>query len=119
MRAPAGPAAAEVRVWDPLVRLFHWSLVAAFFTAFLAEEGETLHDMAGYVVLGLIGFRLVWGFVGGHWSRFAQFLYSPKTIWAYARSQSHAQERPGHNPLVLFRCGRSCCSCCCKWPQAS
>ncbi|MEK0085094.1 cytochrome b/b6 domain-containing protein [Benzoatithermus flavus] len=100
MRAPAGPAAAEVRVWDPLVRLFHWSLVAAFFTAFLAEEGETLHDMAGYVVLGLIGFRLVWGFVGPKHARFADFVPTPQRLVAYLAGlvRGRPERYLGHNP---------------------
>jgi cytochrome b len=98
---PAGGAgAAEVRVWDPLVRLFHWSLVAAFATAFLAEEGETLHNVAGYVVLGLIGFRLIWGFVGPRHARFADFVPTRRQLVAYLASlaRSRPERHLGHNP---------------------
>lgn len=92
--------AGEVRVWDPLLRLFHWSLVAAFFTAFLAEEGESLHDGAGYVALGLIGFRLVWGFVGPTHARFADFVPTPRGLLAYLRSiaRGRPERHLGHNP---------------------
>jgi cytochrome b len=92
--------AAEVRVWDPLLRLFHWSLVLAFFTAFLAEEGETLHDAAGYTVLGLIAFRLVWGFVGPEHARFSDFVPAPARLRAYLASlvRGRPERHLGHNP---------------------
>lgn len=55
-------APGTIRVWDPLVRFFHWGLVLAFATAWLsADEVQPLHEVAGYTVAGLIGFRLVWG----------------------------------------------------------
>lgn len=90
-----------VRVWDPLVRIFHWTLVAAFTIAWLsAEELSTLHEIAGYVVAGLVAFRLVWGFVGGRYARFAQFLKSPSAILAYVGDMVRGKERRylGHNP---------------------
>ena len=90
----------SVRVWDPLVRLFHWSLVAAFATAFLAEEGGRVHDAAGYVVLALIAFRLVWGIVGPGHARFADFVPRPGQLRDYLAGL--ARGRParflGHNP---------------------
>jgi cytochrome b len=66
-------------VWGPLVRLFHWLLVVAFFTAYLteAEEAGSLHVQAGYLVLGLVVFRILWGFVGSQHARFSDFVYSP------------------------------------------
>src|SRR5690349_24938569 len=82
MTAPAP----TVRVWDPVIRLFHWTLVAAFATAFLAEEGGRLHDAAGYVVLGLIGLRLIWGIVGPVHARFADFVPMPAQLVCYLRS---------------------------------
>ncbi len=90
-----------VRVWDPLVRIFHWSLVASFAIAWLsAEESNTLHEQAGYVAAGLIGFRLIWGFVGSRYARFAQFLKGPGTVIGYLRAMVAGSEprHLGHNP---------------------
>lgn len=99
---------ASVRVWDPLVRLFHWSLVAAFATAFLSEEGERLHEVAGYVVLGLIAFRLVWGLIGSDHARFKDFVPTPARLWAYLRSlvRGRPERYLGHNPAgaVMILC---------------
>jgi len=91
----------KVRVWDPLVRVFHWGLVAAFATAWLtADELETTHEIAGYVVAGLVAFRLIWGIVGGQYARFAQFLKGPAAIIAYLGDMTLGRERRylGHNP---------------------
>lgn len=91
----------KVRVWDPLVRVFHWSLVAAFATAWLtADELETTHEIAGYVVAGLVAFGLIWGIVGGRYARFAQFLKGPAAILAYLGDMARGRERRylGHNP---------------------
>jgi len=90
-----------VRVWDPLVRLFHWSLVAAFAVAWLtADELSTVHEIAGYVVAGLIAFRLVWGFVGSRNARFAHFLKAPGATLSYLGDMARGKERRylGHNP---------------------
>ena len=55
----------EIKVWDPFVRLFHWTLVAAFFTAYFTEDDlQTVHVWAGYTVFGLLVLRLIWGLVG-------------------------------------------------------
>ena len=70
-----------VRVWDLPTRFFHWSLVTSFATAFLTAESEKLRDihvLAGYTLAGLIVFRLLWRFVGGGYSRFAEFLPTPQ-----------------------------------------
>jgi len=65
----------EIRVWDPLVRIFHWGLVASFTVAYLSgEEESNVHIYAGYIVLGLIAFRVLWGFIGSHYARFGSFL---------------------------------------------
>ncbi|HEX8740043.1 MAG TPA: cytochrome b/b6 domain-containing protein [Casimicrobiaceae bacterium] len=92
---------ATVRVWDPLVRIFHWSLVAAFFGAYaLGDDGGVLHQALGYTVLGLVGFRLVWGIVGGRYARFACFVPSPRRLAAYVKDVvAHREARYlGHNP---------------------
>lgn len=93
---------ASVNVWDPLVRLFHWGLVVAFTIAyFTAEEESALHIYSGYTVMGLIIFRLVWGFVGSRHARFSDFVYGPATLTAYVRDLAggHPRRYLGHNPL--------------------
>lgn len=95
------PAEPTVRVWDPVIRVFHWTLVAAFATAFLVEEGGRLHDAAGYVVLGLIALRLVWGVIGPEHARFASFVPGPAGLVAYLRGLARGKPARflGHNPL--------------------
>jgi cytochrome b len=91
----------EIRVWDPLVRIFHWSLVLAFTVCYLSGEEESdLHIYAGYAVLGLISFRLIWGFVGTPYARFKDFVYSPPTIISYLKDlvAGKAKHYLGHNP---------------------
>ena len=90
-----------IRVWDPLVRLFHWSLVAAMVVVWLSSEGyDDLHIISGYTVAGLIAARLVWGLVGGKYARFSQFLRAPFAVIAYLRDMIAGRERRylGHNP---------------------
>ncbi|WP_240784249.1 cytochrome b/b6 domain-containing protein [Tabrizicola caldifontis] len=93
--------AAMVRVWDPLVRVFHWGLVAAFATAWLAaDEVQPVHELAGYTVASLVVFRLVWGFAGSRHARFAQFVTGPAATLAYLGAMLRGRERRylGHNP---------------------
>ena len=88
-------------VWDPLIRLFHWSLVGACLLAyFTQEENYQLHLVSGYTVLGLVCFRLVWGFVGPVHARFGDFLVSPTTVFGYLRDlpTGRARRYLGHNP---------------------
>lgn len=90
-----------VKVWDPLVRIFHWTLVAAFATAWLtAEEWDAQHRWAGYVILALVGFRLLWGVIGPTHARFGNFLTSPSVTARYLVDLVCLRERPyvGHNP---------------------
>jgi cytochrome b len=97
--------AQPVRVWDLPTRLFHWLLAAAVFTAlgtgWWGEAALVWHMRCGQLVLALLMFRLVWGLVGGRWSRFASFIYSPATVLRYLRGDSRADEHAdvGHNPL--------------------
>lgn len=93
----------EVKVWDPLVRVFHWLLVLAFFTAYLTEgedETLTLHTWAGYTVAGLILVRLVWGFMGTRHARFSDFVTRPAVVKDYLLSvlRLHPRRYLGHNP---------------------
>ncbi|MFX0540994.1 cytochrome b/b6 domain-containing protein [Roseovarius sp. S4756] len=97
-----GRVEAEIQVWDPLVRIFHWSLVGAFTLAWLtADEWQTTHEIAGYVVAGLVAFRLVWGLVGSRYARFGQFLRGPAATLGYLRAMLGRRERRylGHNPV--------------------
>jgi cytochrome b len=92
----------EVKVWDPLVRIFHWSLVAAFAIVWLTGDEESrLHELAGYAVIGLVLVRIVWGFIGTRYARFSDFVYRPSTVLGYAREMLAGKPRHylGHNPL--------------------
>ena len=90
-----------VRVWDGATRLFHWLLLALVcFSWGSAEYGKMdWHRMSGSVLLGLIIFRLIWGFIGGSTARFANFLRAPAHVLAYLRSDGNAPRAPGHNPI--------------------
>ncbi|MCF6257263.1 MAG: cytochrome b/b6 domain-containing protein [Gammaproteobacteria bacterium] len=91
----------QVTVWDPLVRIFHWSLVSAFFIAYFTEDDLLdLHVYAGYVVAGLLVFRLIWGLVGSRHARFTDFVKRPSEVWAYLKSiiGQHPRRYLGHNP---------------------
>jgi len=92
----------KIKVWDPLVRLFHWSLVLFFTVAyFTGEEEGILHIYSGYIVLGLITFRLLWGFIGSKYARFSNFIHTPQYIFSYFKSLIKGQPKHylGHNPL--------------------
>ncbi len=96
-----GPA--NVRVWDPLVRIFHWSLATCFAVAYLTEDDLlTLHVWAGYTVLGLIAVRFVWGVVGPRYARWSDFVKPPHAILAYLRDtiRLRAARHFGHNPAA-------------------
>lgn len=92
-----------VRVWDLPTRLFHWTLAAcvtgSVVTGYIGGGLIDWHARLGYAILSLLLFRLVWGFVGGRWSRFASFLYSPRSVFAYLRGRAHPDHLVGHNPL--------------------
>ncbi len=94
-------AAIWVRVWDPLVRLFHWSLVVAFAVAyFSANRWDDVHTVAGYAAGGLVALRLAWGVIGTPHARFSSFVRSPRTVIAYLRAMVAGTEARhiGHNP---------------------
>lgn len=93
--------ASDVKVWDPLVRLFHWTLVIAFSVAYLTEgDLQSVHVWAGYTVTGLLAVRLVWGFIGSRYARFSDFVYSPWVTFRYLINvlRGSAQRYLGHNP---------------------
>lgn len=97
------PATTRIRVWDLPTRVFHWALLLAVVGAVAsAKMGHMAwHPRFGYAVFALLAFRLLWGIVGGRWSRFASFVRGPGTLWRYLRGTASANERldVGHNPL--------------------
>ena len=94
-----------IRVWDLPTRTFHWLLaVAVVFSVVSARIGGSAmvwHFRSGYLIFTLLGFRILWGMVGGRWSRFRAFVYAPATSWRYLRGGSlpHEHHHVGHNPL--------------------
>lgn len=92
----------SVNVWDPFIRVFHWSLVVLFGLAWLTEDLQALHQDVGYAILALVLLRLVWGFIGSQPARFASFVRSPASTLAYARDlvAGKAPQLYGHNPLA-------------------
>jgi cytochrome b len=102
-RIEAGGATppAAIKVWDPFVRIFHWSLVALFATAYVTgDEIEQVHFAAGYAIAGLLALRILWGFVGPAHARFSSFVRSPRDVLVYLRDVAliRAPRYLGHNP---------------------
>ena len=97
-----------VRVWDLPTRIFHWTLaitvVGSVISAKVGGNAMVWHFRLGVLVLALVAFRVLWGLVGGRWSRFASFIYAPGTVLRYLRGQARPGEYldVGHNPLGSF-----------------
>lgn len=93
----------SVRIWDMPTRMFHWALVLCVIglvaTAQIGGSAMQWHFRLGYSVACLLLFRLIWGFVGGYWSRFGSFLHSPRQVIAYLNGRSECHAAVGHNPL--------------------
>lgn len=95
----AGPT---IEVWDGAVRVIHWSLVLAVACAWVTTAWlGRWHEPVGYLALGLVAARLVWGFAGTRYARFTQFVRGPRATWRYTRAWlAHREPRfIGHNPL--------------------
>jgi cytochrome b len=91
----------EKQIWDPLVRIFHWSLVFFFALAYITEDDFlSLHTWAGYAIIGLLVFRLLWGIIGTRYARFSQFVHTPTYTKTYMLSMLTGQSKRylGHNP---------------------
>jgi cytochrome b len=96
-------AEARIKVWDAFVRIFHWSLVLAFFVAYFTEPEDAalaVHVWAGYLVTGLIVLRVIWGFVGTKHARFGDFAFAPAYALRYlvALARGRAKRYLGHSP---------------------
>lgn len=90
----------RIRIWDLPTRLFHW-LLALCVIGLVASAKLGLmdwHFRLGYAILALLLFRLLWGVLGGRWSRFSSFLYAPASLWRYLRGQRDAVHAIGHSP---------------------
>ena len=106
MPAPSSPSPVTVdtrtvRVWDLPTRLFHWALAASVIGLVATAKTGAMdwHFRLGYAVMALLLFRLLWGFLGGRWSRFASFIHAPSSLAAYLRGRPHPDHLVGHNPL--------------------
>lgn len=94
-----------VKAWDPLVRVFHWSLVFFFLLAFATEDDwMNLHVWAGYAVAMLVAFRLLWGVIGTRTARFLTFVKSPQAAMRHlgAMLSGKAPHYLGHNPVAAM-----------------
>ena len=99
------PNPSTVKAWDPLVRVFHWSLVFFFLLAFATEDDwMNLHIWAGYAVAMLVAFRLLWGMIGTRTARFPTFVKSPRIAMRHlgAMLSGKAPHYLGHNPLAAM-----------------
>ena len=94
------------RIWDLPTRVFHWLLVMCVLGLIITGNVGGLwmdwHFRFGYAVLCLLIFRVMWGFVGGYWSRFSSFIYSPASLLMYWRGQSPWLHRVGHSPMAAL-----------------
>ncbi len=92
-----------IRIWDLPTRLFHWALVVCVVglvvTGNIGGNAMSWHFRFGYAVMSLLLFRLVWGLLGGHWSRWAQLPLSPSALKAYLQGNSPTAHLAGHNPM--------------------
>ena len=100
---PNNPSLFRVRVWDLPTRVFHWAtalcVLGLLATGTVGGSAMTFHFRFGFALLSLLMFRIAWGVVGGHWSRFSSFIFGPRALLAYLRGQHPASHTVGHSPL--------------------
>jgi len=93
----------KVRVWDLPTRLFHWGLVVGItglaISGTVGGNAMVWHFRFGYAVLALLLFRIVWGLVGGRWSRFGTFIYAPQSLINYLKGKGNPDHSVGHSPV--------------------
>lgn len=92
----------KYNIWDPLLRLFHWGLVVGFAAnALFLEDDGSAHQLVGYIILGLLVFRLAWGFVGSRYARFSSFIPTPGAVREQIADMASGRRRVhlGHTPL--------------------
>jgi len=93
----------KVRVWDLPTRFFHWTLVACVIglaiTGTVGGNAMVWHFRFGYTVLALLLFRIIWGLMGGRWSRFGAFIYAPRSVINYLKGQGKPEHGVGHSPI--------------------
>ena len=93
----------SVRVWDLPTRVFHWALVVCVTglaaSGLIGGSALAWHFWFGYTVLALLLFRMVWGLVGGRWSRFGAFIYGPRSVLNYVKGKGKPEHSVGHSPL--------------------
>ncbi len=92
-----------VRIWDLPTRIFHWLLAMAviglIITGKIGGNAMIWHLWLSYVVFTLLIFRLIWGLVGGHWSRFTTFFPTPSRLLGFFKGRIDSGQTPGHSPL--------------------
>lgn len=93
----------RVRIWDLPTRVFHWAsalcVLGLAVTGTVGGSAMVFHFRFGYALLTLLLFRLVWGLMGGHWSRFRSFVFGPRAVFAYLRGRAPASHSVGHSPI--------------------
>jgi cytochrome b len=101
MNTQSSSASTTIRVWDLPLRVFHWSLlvcvIGLFVTAKIGGDAMRWHFYLGYTMLTLLSFRIIWGFLGSRYARFASFPPNPLTAWRSLRGAVHGGL--GHNPM--------------------
>ncbi|KHD89780.1 MAG: hypothetical protein OM95_01525 [Bdellovibrio sp. ArHS] len=91
----------RVYVWDLFVRVFHWTLVLCIFlNYFITEEGDTVHEVIGYVAAGFVTARIIWGFIGSPHVRFKNWLVGPVAVFHYLRDYKNRKAYLSHNPIA-------------------